>query len=183
MAKERVTKSAVYNFLTKVENKAVKAIQDEYKQKYEEAVEEWFIFADGGVLFQRLHDLNNLIAKGSKLFNELNQGAESSKIKSVWKGHGWDNSDLTFTQAQIFETYAPDTCKAKAIREEWSTRENEVKSEYRKLRSLCEAARDGNTAMNLLKGLGFDVSYILQYKPDSPVDTSKLFVCNGKGAE
>ena len=182
MAKVRVTKDAVYKFVRKVEEKAVKAIRDEYQQKYDDAVEEWFYNDNKGEIIQKLIDLNNLIYKGKAMFEEINN-VNGSEVKGRWRNKEWENENLTFTKSQLFDAYALPTCKAKQLHEEWKTRENEVTAEYRKLRALCEGARDGNTAMNLLKSLGFDVSYILQYKPDSPVDTSKLFVCNEKGAE
>lgn len=169
-------------FLDKVEHKAIKSVNDNFKKQIDEA--------KNTVLFEKKYTerikniqkkTNDLFAEAQELMLDLREDIDVKYdyyydvVHSLQYWNGKSNIYDLILSKSLFNDKSVELLK--------QARDNEieeVKANYLKVRVVCERLLNGAKVSEYLEGLGFDISSLkdIENKALIPqIDKTKLFVC------
>lgn len=173
----KVYKKDVYDFLEKVEAKAIKSVEQKYKNMIKDSKEKRSV--------NYMKDIRGIITKIEKLYNESEKLFEEHKIlyadnanySNLYYMKYYLTNCLHTAQSINFYDIKEDEMEQQSMLE-MKQEINEVKKEYAKLKHYAKN-NSAKESYNLLKEIGFDVSSLEQQETSliTKADKSKLFVC------
>ena len=173
-----LSKNTVYEFLSKVQQKAIDTIDEKYKVLTEKAIDEYLGLPENVALTTAIDDLQAALDLAKQKTKNLNVLANRNLSCTHYDVRG-----------ELF--YGWYALKVESIRDIKSKRDNEIqplKIEYSKIRAVCQKKKTGEKGMEFLKSIGFDVSWLEKHQPEitqkpapGKINTKILFPCKEKG--
>lgn len=178
-------KSDVYNFVLRVQRKAVNSVDKKYDElikKEEDKIQKKYK--------SELDEFGLAILQLQQSFDKLRDKIDRNIDYNVReRHHAWSN-DLSKLVFEISRKKPNDIFKDNTVvrgdrltqlRKEQSQAINDVSNEYGKVYSKCKSLGSAKQCVDYLKELGFDTSSIEVAKVEDnakkDIDTNKLFVC------
>lgn len=178
-----LTKTAVYDFIDKVENKALETLKTNYKTDLDKAIE------------LTLNEPQNaeLLAAIKSLEKHINEGVKAQIVikRNVPR---WSNALHTRDiRKELFgynNYYFPKGFDSiRAVHVEYEEKIRKTKEEYTKIKNIVKTKKTGEKGKDALITLGFDVAYldkvstlpVIITNPEPKIDKSLLFPCGEHG--
>ena len=183
-----LTKARVREFIRRVKNKAVAAINNKHSAIFDETVSTY--------LFEQRPDLGKALAQSQLLAEEINRfiipirselmNEAIWRKKTSWAAKPEPVSNINYRQT-VFSSFVPVGTAVDEVYTAWTEELTTVEKSYDALLSYLFHNSAGKTYKYLIK-LGFDVSWIKELPPEKPqeeptnIDPKNLFVCGETGA-
>lgn len=147
-----LSKTQVYEYLDKLQAKALAAVNKDFNAKFEAAIDAY------------LNDPANLELKNAVQSYNDNYAALQDAAKIINRITG---KCLSFSASGIrrslFESWSPISEDAGVVQADWSITIDKTRAEYDKVRAVVKSKRNGQAAKDSLIALGFDVEELNQY--------------------
>lgn len=188
----KVYKFDIYAFINKVEEKAIKHVQDEFLEeikslkedtRFQGIIDDYNAFKSAAQVIEDIAIKYSSVEvrDGSRFVLRSIERPELVIYKRFWKDVDIEGLDaLLLAHISSYVSEYPEYSWVTTHREKVEG----IKREYTKLRRLIESTKSNNKCINILKELGYDVTSLVNISnKEKPLglDKSKLLVCKEGG--
>lgn len=164
-----LSKQDVRDFLYKVETKATHTINEKWKLKKNEAIDRYLS------INPKLEKLLSSLIYHSLALEETRKDI-IAKFNSNFYISNYNRVSEEY-RYEFFNNYTPDDAvEVTEVQLEWNKENNNLRTEYAKIRNMIDNTKNGKKAAEVLEALGFDITSL--YAPvNTKVNTEILFPC------